>query len=77
MSESKTSITHTDQFLLPVSELVFTDEGVGVIVRVVSASDVEKIENWSCKQSQNGSFFSDSAYDSNAFDEVKTGLSES
>ena len=55
--------------------LVFTGNRVGV--GVVSASDPVKIENWSRKRSRNGSISSDSAYDSVAYDPVKTRLSDS
>ena len=61
-----------------VLRLVFTGEGVGVGVvdgmGVVSASDLVKIENRSHKQSDSERFYDD---DSDAYDPVKTRLSES
>ena len=52
--------------------LVFTSDGV--VVGVVSASDLVKIENRSRKCSQNGSsFLRDSAYDSDAYVGVVSG----
>ena len=67
--------------------LVFTGDKVRV-VSCKSASNLVKIKNWSRKQSREldgigvgrfrmAPFSSDSAYDSNAYDPVKTRLLES
>ena len=51
--------------------LVFTSDGVGVVSGVISAKESES------EESERFLFFSDSAYDSIAYDLVKTKLSES
>ena len=59
-----------------VLRLVFTGDQIGV--RVVSASDLVKFENRSHKPGvRTVPFSSDSAYDSDAYEPVKTRLSES
>ena len=51
--------------------LVFTSDRVGVVSGVISAKESES------EESERFLFFSDSAYDSIAYDLVKTKLSES
>ena len=51
--------------------LVFTSDGVGVVIRSAERFDLSSRENVSRKQN------TDSAYDSVAYDPVKTALSES